>query len=153
MVVLNTWQQHCIARLVVQKLFGTMTGKRLATFDFAFKAYTNNTRKAPVIRICSNLLEEGFQLAINDSKVENAQIAQDLQLYGQLGDGQIRGAGTVWCRSRLDSHRMAASFLIGLVRSGLPHAPARLGVRCTFGGRCRSGEGGRPESLARRRRR
>ena len=29
-VALNTWQQHRIARLVVQKLFGTVTGKRLA---------------------------------------------------------------------------------------------------------------------------
>ena len=36
-VALNTWQQHRIARLVVQKLFGTVTGKRLAIFGFAFR--------------------------------------------------------------------------------------------------------------------
>jgi UDP-glucose 6-dehydrogenase len=29
-VTINTWQQHRIAKLVVQKLFGTVTGKRLA---------------------------------------------------------------------------------------------------------------------------
>ena len=29
-VTLNTWQQHRIARLVVQKLFGTVSGKQLA---------------------------------------------------------------------------------------------------------------------------
>ena len=51
-VALNTWQQHRIARLMVQKLFGTVTGKRLAILGFAFKADTNDTREAPAIRIC-----------------------------------------------------------------------------------------------------
>ena len=57
-VNLNTWQQHRISRLVVQKLFGTVTGKRLAVLGFAFKANTNDTREAPAIRICRDLLEE-----------------------------------------------------------------------------------------------
>ena len=29
-VALNTWQQHRISRLVVNRLFGTVTGKRIA---------------------------------------------------------------------------------------------------------------------------
>ena len=78
-VALNTWQQHRIARLVVQKLFGTVTGKRLAILGFAFKADTNDTREAPAIRICRDLLEEGAQLAIHDPKVATDQMAQDLQ--------------------------------------------------------------------------
>ena len=68
-VALNTWQQHRISRLVVQNLFGTVTGKRLAILGFAFKADTNDTREAPAIRICGDLLEEGVQLAIHDPKV------------------------------------------------------------------------------------
>ena len=78
-VQLNTWQQHRIARLVVEKLFGTVTGKRLAVLGFAFKADTNDTREAPAIRICADLLEEGAQLAIHDPKVETAQMARDLR--------------------------------------------------------------------------
>ena len=50
-VDLNIWQQHRIARLVVNNLFGTVTGKRLAVLGFAFKADTNDTREAPAIRI------------------------------------------------------------------------------------------------------
>ena len=79
-VTLNSWQQHRIAKLVVQKLFGTVTGKRLAVLGFAFKADTNDTREAPAIRICRDLLEEGAQLAIHDPKVDGSQIARDLQL-------------------------------------------------------------------------
>ena len=45
LVTLNTWQQHRIAQLVVQNLFGTVTGKRLAVLGFAFKADTNDTRR------------------------------------------------------------------------------------------------------------
>ncbi|MEB3326055.1 MAG: nucleotide sugar dehydrogenase, partial [Cyanobacteriota bacterium] len=78
-VTLNTWQQQRIARLVVNSLFGTVSGKRIAVLGFAFKADTNDTREAPAIRICRDLIEEGAQLAIVDPKVEPAQIAQDLE--------------------------------------------------------------------------
>ena len=82
-VDLNAWQQHRIARLVVQRLFGTVSAKRIAVLGFAFKADTNDTREAPAIRICRDLLEEGAQLAIHDPKVSEAQIAAD------LGDGGV----------------------------------------------------------------
>ncbi len=89
-VALNTWQQHRIARLVVTKLFGTVTGKRLAVLGFAFKANTNDTRESPAIRICRDLLEEGAQLAIVDPKVPAAQIAKDL---GQAPSAQASDGG------------------------------------------------------------
>ena len=100
-VVLNTWQQHRIARLVVQKLFGTVTGKRLAILGFAFKADTNDTREAPAIRMCRDLLEEGAQLVIHDPKVVADQMARDLnqepasQLDGLSGTGRWAKAGSV----------------------------------------------------------
>lgn len=89
-VALNTWQQHRISALVVQPLFGTVTGKRIAVLGFAFKADTNNTRETPAIRICRDLLEEGAQLAIFDPKVSAEQIAADLgveALVGSEGEG------------------------------------------------------------------
>jgi UDPglucose 6-dehydrogenase len=89
-VALNTWQQHRIARLVVTKLFGTVTGKRLAVLGFAFKANTNDTRESPAIRICRDLLEEGARLAIVDPKVPAAQIARDL---GQAPSAQASDGG------------------------------------------------------------
>jgi len=108
-VALNTWQQHRISRLVVQKLFGTVTGKRLALLGFAFKADTNDTREAPAICIANDLLEEGAQLAIYDPKVDSEQIARDLQLLAssppdaQAGPTRaaLSGEGTWWTCSNV----------------------------------------------------
>jgi len=97
-VALNTWQQHRIARLVVEKLFGTVTGKRLAILGFAFKADTNDTREAPAIRICRDLLEEGAQLAIHDPKVEVRQMARDLQQDAAPQADALSGTGT-WAQA------------------------------------------------------
>lgn len=83
-VILNTWQQHRLARLVVTRLFGTVTGKRLAVLGFAFKADTNDTRESPAIRICRDLIEEGALLQIHDPKVSIDQISRDLGAEGWL---------------------------------------------------------------------
>ena len=77
---LNIWQQNRISQLVVHRLFGTLTGKRIAILGFAFKANTNDTRESPAIRICRDLLEEGANLLIYDPKVSAFQISQDLGL-------------------------------------------------------------------------
>jgi len=93
-VTLNTWQQHRIARLVITKLFGTVSSKRIGLLGFAFKADTNDTRESPAIRICRDLLEEGAILQILDPKVSEGQMARDLgQEPGGVsppgsGDGQ-----------------------------------------------------------------
>ncbi len=73
-VKLNEWQQQRIARLVVQKLFGTVAGKKIAILGFSFKADTNDTRESPAIDISKYLLEEGAKLAIFDPKVTAFQI-------------------------------------------------------------------------------
>ena len=97
-VALNTWQQHRIARLVVERLFGTVTGKRLAILGFAFKADTNDTREAPAIRICRDLLEEGAQLSIHDPQVAAHQIARDLQQDAEPQADALSGAGS-WAKA------------------------------------------------------
>jgi len=86
-VALNTWQQQRIARLVITKLFGTVSGKRIGVLGFAFKADTNDTRESPAIRICRDLLEEGAILQILDPKVSERQIALALDLGQTAADG------------------------------------------------------------------
>ena len=78
LIEINNWQKKRISKLIVQKLFGTVTGKRIAILGFAFKANTNDTRESPSIGIVLDLLEEGAQLSIHDPKVESEQIAREL---------------------------------------------------------------------------
>ncbi|MBO8240492.1 nucleotide sugar dehydrogenase [Prochlorococcus marinus XMU1412] len=79
-VSLNNWQQHRISKLIVKKLFGTLTNKKIVVLGFAFKANTNDTRESPAINICKELLEEGAFLVIHDPKVSIKQINIDLNL-------------------------------------------------------------------------
>jgi UDPglucose 6-dehydrogenase len=77
-VTLNNWHQNRVSRLILDKLFGTLSGKKIAILGFAFKANTNDTRESAAIQICKNLIDEGATLHIHDPKVEVKQIAKDL---------------------------------------------------------------------------
>ncbi len=77
-VKLNEWHKNRISQLIVKKLFGTVSGKKITILGFAFKANTNDTRESAAIKICKNLLEEGAILSIHDPKVNEGQITNDL---------------------------------------------------------------------------
>jgi len=77
-VKLNNWHQHRISKLIVKKLFGTVSGKKICILGFAFKANTNDTRESAAINICNDLIEEGAVLFIHDPKVDPKQIEKDL---------------------------------------------------------------------------
>ena len=87
-VLINNWQQKRISNLIIKKLFGTVSGKKICILGFSFKANTNDTRESPAISISKNLLEEGAKLLIFDPKVSGKQIINDLitkdQAYSDL---------------------------------------------------------------------
>ena len=76
---INNWQKNRVSKLVVNKLFGNVSGKKIGILGFAFKANTNDTRNSSCIDICINLLEEGANLSIFDPKVKKEQIEFDLK--------------------------------------------------------------------------
>ena len=84
-IKINHWQKERISKIVVEKLFGTISGKSLAILGFSFKADTNDTRESPSIDIARKLLEEGANLKIHDPKVSRGQIQKDLNLI-ELND-------------------------------------------------------------------
>tara|TARA_B100001989_G_C24547813_1_gene472180 strand:- start:2683 stop:4089 length:1407 start_codon:yes stop_codon:yes gene_type:complete len=73
-IEINDWQQKRIIDVVLDKLFGTITGKTIAILGFAFKANTNDTRESPAIKICEELIIEGAKLKIFDPKVNEIDI-------------------------------------------------------------------------------
>ena len=68
-VKINHWQRKRISKLIIEKLFGTVSGKKIGILGFSFKANTNDTRESSAIQICRDLLEEGAFLTIHDPKV------------------------------------------------------------------------------------
>ncbi len=83
-VTLNIWHQKRISRLVIRKLFGTLSEKKIAILGFAFKSNTNDTRESSAIQICQDLLEEGASLFIHDPKVNPRQIEIDLNTSSNI---------------------------------------------------------------------
>ncbi len=83
-VKLNNWHKHRITKLIIQKLFGTLSLKKICILGFAFKANTNDTRESAAINICKDLLDEGAFLCIHDPKVSLKQIENDLNLSPNL---------------------------------------------------------------------
>jgi len=79
-VDLNNWHQHSISNLIIKKLFGTISGKKIYILGFAFKANTNNTRESAAIKICKDLLNEGAIIYIHDPKVTSKQISKVLEI-------------------------------------------------------------------------
>ena len=75
---MNDWQKRRFSNRIINSLFNTVNGKRIAILGFAFKKDTNDTRESPAIYVGRDLLEEEASLAIYDPKVTSDQIYLDL---------------------------------------------------------------------------
>ena len=109
---INKWNQHRISQLVVKKLFGTVSGKKICILGFAFKPNTNDTRESSSIQICRNLIEEGADLFIHDPKVTSNQIAKDLGMEQSNKDKIYRGEGRWFFIDDIDSEFVDADAVV-----------------------------------------
>jgi UDPglucose 6-dehydrogenase len=77
-IAMNDFQRSRFAKLIVDKLFQTVTGKRIAIFGFAFKKNTGDTRESSSIYISKHLMDEEAKIIIYDPQVTKEQIRMDL---------------------------------------------------------------------------
>jgi UDPglucose 6-dehydrogenase len=82
-VKMNNWQKNRFTRTIVQTLFNTVSGKRIAVLGFAFKKDTNDTRESAAIDVVRGLLEESATVVVYDPRVPAEQIRRDV-----LGPGR-----------------------------------------------------------------
>ena len=68
-IAMNDFQRSRFAKLIVDKLFQTVTGKRIAIFGFAFKKNTGDTRESSSIYISKHLMDEEARIIIYDLQV------------------------------------------------------------------------------------
>jgi len=67
-VKINEWQTHRFVARMLEKMFNTIAGKRIAVYGFAFKANTGDTRESPANLVVRDLLEEQALPVISDPK-------------------------------------------------------------------------------------
>jgi len=73
-VDMNEFQQNRFVKTIVNSMFNTIAGKRIAVLGFAFKADTGDTRESPAISVCKELLAEKAHVVISDPKaLDNAK--------------------------------------------------------------------------------
>jgi UDPglucose 6-dehydrogenase len=65
-VKMNEYQQARFVSNMIQAMFNTIAGKRIALLGVAFKANTSDTRESPALAVCRALLEERAQVVISD---------------------------------------------------------------------------------------
>jgi UDPglucose 6-dehydrogenase len=63
---MNEHQQARFVSTMVNAMFNTLAGKRVALFGAAFKANTSDTRESPALAVCRALLEERAKLVLTD---------------------------------------------------------------------------------------
>ena len=77
-VEINDYQQERFVGNIINAMFNTVVGKKIAIFGFAFKANTGDTRESPAKFIVRKLLEEKVILSITDPQaLENARMELD----------------------------------------------------------------------------
>ncbi|KAG1752085.1 UDP-glucose/GDP-mannose dehydrogenase family, NAD binding domain-containing protein [Suillus lakei] len=77
-VTMNEYQKRRFSKRVVDTLFNTITGKRIAVLGFAFKADTGDTRESAAITLIRDFQQENALVNIYDPQVEPNQIWADL---------------------------------------------------------------------------
>ncbi|TFK53186.1 hypothetical protein OE88DRAFT_1657102 [Heliocybe sulcata] len=77
-VEMNEYQKRRFSKRVVDTLFNTITGKRIAVLGFAFKADTGDTRESAAITLVKDFVAERALVNLYDPKVPHEQIWLDL---------------------------------------------------------------------------
>ena len=78
-VLMNDYQKSRFARQIVQRMFNTITGKRIAVLGFAFKKDTGDTRESAACYVMRDLLEERAVMAVYDPQVTREQMVLEFQ--------------------------------------------------------------------------
>ena len=84
-VKINDFQKKRFSRQIIDSLFNTVSGKKIAMLGWAFKKDTNDTRESAAIYVGGELLQDQAEIHVYDPKVTKKQMINDL-IYAGFGD-------------------------------------------------------------------
>jgi UDPglucose 6-dehydrogenase len=79
-IVMNDFQKERFVQRILDQMFNTVSGKKIAVLGYAFKKDTNDLRESPAIAICRRLLEEKASIRLYDPQVSEGAIRESLQM-------------------------------------------------------------------------
>ena len=91
-ILMNDYQKHRFAKQIIDTLFNTVSGKKIAFLGWAFKKDTNDTRESAAIYVAHELLQDKAEIHIYDPKVSKEQIERDLKYVSGSGTSLPEGA-------------------------------------------------------------
>ncbi len=77
-ILLNDYQKRRFAMNIIQTLFNTVSGKKIAMLGWAFKKDTNDTRESAAIYVSDHLLNDMANVCVYDPKVPEKAMYEDL---------------------------------------------------------------------------
>lgn len=89
-IIMNDFQKERFVQRILNQMFNTVSGKKIAVLGYAFKKDTNDLRESPAIAVCKRLLEEKASIRLYDPQVSEGAIRESLQ----MGDGDHWGTLT-----------------------------------------------------------
>ncbi|WP_286844675.1 MULTISPECIES: nucleotide sugar dehydrogenase [Sphingobacterium] len=94
-IILNDHQKSRFAERIIQTMYNTVNGKKIAFLGWAFKKDTNDTRESAAIYVADHLLDEEAHLMVYDPKVTAEQIYKDLDYLKTRSSEENRRLVTV----------------------------------------------------------
>lgn len=77
-IIMNDFQKNRFAKQIIDALFNTVSGKKIAILGWAFKKDTNDTRESAAIYVSLQLIKDRAEIHVYDPKVSKEQILRDL---------------------------------------------------------------------------
>ena len=77
-IIMNDHQKRRFSKKIVQTLYNTVSGKKIAFLGWAFKKDTNDTRESAAIYVADDLINEQANIAVFDPKVSPKKVIDDL---------------------------------------------------------------------------
>ena len=84
-IIMNDYQKSRFAKNIIDTLFNTVSGKKIAFLGWAFKKDTNDTRESAAIYIADKLMDETAVIHVFDPKVTKERMFEDIN-YLQTRD-------------------------------------------------------------------
>lgn len=77
-IIMNDHQKRRFSDRLIQTLYNTVSGKKIAILGWAFKKDTNDTRESAAIYVTDHLLNEQASISVYDPKVPQTRVLNDL---------------------------------------------------------------------------